>query len=194
MLSLQKTWHSGSNFASLILIALWQLRRIILKKTQFANTAQMYVVAMPRLNDVFRLQLYLELGYNIEESFIDKASWDTTGQRSVTVVCYFKVFLLDYSSTLQKIPYDDWDRKGEGKYRPIPINTSRGCPYKTHKLNLYLPSHYGYVYLHQHVSVTFLGCTQNYFDQFQSNLGQQIFMEKPNVLCWVHSFTPPNFY
>ena len=78
-----------------------------MKKTQFANTAQMYVVAMPRLNDVFRLQLYLELGYNIEESFIDKASWDTTGQRSVTVVCYFKVFLLDYSSTLQKIPYDD---------------------------------------------------------------------------------------
>ena len=78
-----------------------------MKKTQFANTAQMYVVAMPMLNDVFRLQLYLELGYHTEESFIDKASWDKTGQRSVTVVCYFKVFLLDYSSTLQKIPYDD---------------------------------------------------------------------------------------
>ena len=58
-----------------------------MKKTQFANTAQMYVVAMPRLNDVFRLQLYLELGYHTEESFIDKASWDDTEQRSVTLVC-----------------------------------------------------------------------------------------------------------
>ena len=66
---------------------------------------------------------------------------------------------------------------------PIPICMSSGFPFITHKLKLYLASHYGYIYLHRHVSVTFLGCTQNYFDQFQSNLGQQIFMEKPNVLC-----------
>ena len=60
-----------------------------------------------KANDAFRPQLYLELGYNTEESFIDMASWDKTGQRSVTIVCYFMVFLLDYSSTLQKITYDD---------------------------------------------------------------------------------------
>ena len=56
---------------------------------------------------------------------------------------------------------------------PIPTCMSSGFPFITHKLKLYLASHFGYIYLHQHVLSLSWGVPRtiltNFFSQTWAN-------------------------